>query len=213
MGGFSAHMLQHIVLMNAVAPLIALLLRHRLPSGLWRYWGAATIAQLVLLWGWHAPPVANAALSSHGLHLLMQSSLFAAALWFWSALITLPAARRWEGIAALLVTGKLFCLLGILLTFSPRALYATAHAGAGPMSIDLADQQLAGLMMVVACPLAYVAAGVAFAASWFSWIEAQHRGSGEPGRAKARSGPAADDPMGLGIRTRTKKRNSDLAMR
>jgi putative membrane protein len=48
----------------------------------------------------------------------------------------------------------------VLLTFSPRALYvASSHAGH-----RLDDQQLAGLLMITACPLSYLVAAVVIVA-------------------------------------------------
>jgi putative membrane protein len=54
---------------------------------------------------------------------------------------------------------------------SPRTLYATLHAGHADQAIALADQQLAALLMVVACPLTYIAAGVILSAQWLEEIE------------------------------------------
>ena len=63
---------------------------------------------------------------------------------------------------ALMVSAKLFCLLGILMILAPRALYAGHHGAA----IDLADQHLAGLLMITACPLTYLALATFLAARW-----------------------------------------------
>jgi putative membrane protein len=70
---------------------------------------------------------------------------------------------------ALLITGKLFCLLAALLVFSPRVLYPDALAAHrhAPVAADLlSDQHLAGLLMLVLCPLTYVLAGVLIAERW-----------------------------------------------
>ncbi len=99
----------------------------------------------------------------------MQSSLLLAALLFWYSVIF--AEARWYSLLALLTTGKLFCLLGALLTFAPRPIYPQlrelyAQAGHFPVETALSDQQLAGLLMLVACPLIYVLASVVLAARW-----------------------------------------------
>lgn len=86
----------------------------------------------------------------------MHLSLFAAALWFWWSIAA--AAGQWQAIFALLLTGKLVCLLGALLIFAPRVLCAPA-SGQG-FDLTLADQQLAGLLMVSGCSLSYVLAAV-----------------------------------------------------
>ncbi|KUO56417.1 MAG: hypothetical protein APF80_13655 [Alphaproteobacteria bacterium BRH_c36] len=164
-------MLGHIALMNLVAPLAALaLIRGKwVPTALpFAALAAATALQLLLLWGWHAPPVLTASLERPIIHFLASATLSISALWFWLAVFTISGARRWEAIAALLITGKLFCLLGALLIFAPRTLYvcaATSICAPGvPASLD--DQQMAGVLMVVACPLTYVTAGVIIAARW-----------------------------------------------
>ncbi len=176
MGALSALMAQHLLVMNVIAPLTAAALASRSPAWLERtplLWGAA-LTQMVLLWGWHAPALQRLATGSAGLHLLMLALLAAAAILFWAALLRAGAEGRWSAVAALLITGKLACLLGGLLIFSPRELYqipslALSICAAGPSS--LADQQLAGLMMIVACPLSYLVAGVVMSAQMLLEIE------------------------------------------
>ena len=159
----SAHMTQHIVLMNLLAPFCAWLLRRRLPSGIGTTLLAATSVQMLLLWGWHAPPVLPVVMHMPVLHLAMQLSLFLAALWFWLAVLRISAAHSWRPVLALLVTSKLFCLLGVLLVFAPRGLYG-GHAA-------IADQQTAGLLMIIACPATYLLAGLIVTARWFTALE------------------------------------------
>ena len=194
-GPLAEHMAIHIALMNAAAPVVALLVQcvgalpfRRLGGAL----GAATVAQVALLWAWHAPSALSWALINPGSHAVMQVSLFLAALWFWCAVLSAVGNRRWRAIFALLLTGKLFCLLGVLLVFAPRALYPalTATHGRGASSLvgpALADQQLAGLLMVVACPLSYVLAGTIIAARWVTQLDATG-GIPQPGR---HTGPLA----------------------
>src|SRR5690606_33804676 len=84
-GHLSAQMLEHILLMNAVAPLLALALRRRIalqrrfvPRRVLRL-APVTVLQLAALWAWHAPPALAAASRSDALHVAMQVSLFGAA--------------------------------------------------------------------------------------------------------------------------------------
>jgi putative membrane protein len=101
----------------------------------------------------------------------MQASLLVAATWFWIAVYEGMRDRvtAWRPIVALLVTSKLFCLLGVLFIFAPRVLSAGApHHQAAHL---LADQQLAGLLMIVACPLTYLLAGIVCAARWLAALE------------------------------------------
>jgi putative membrane protein len=160
-GPTSAHMLLHIALMNVLAPLLAGVLACSCPSPdraapVW----LATIAQILLLWLWHAPFAHRAAAGSMWISFAMHSSLFLAALLFWLSLVILSARSSWQAIAALLVTGKLACLLGALLIFAPRPLYGAAQVEGHGAHALLEDQQLAGLYMVTACPLSFVLAAV-----------------------------------------------------
>jgi putative membrane protein len=171
-------MLQHLLLMNVIAPAIAYFLKDMLPNGLWRSWVFATVLQVGLIWGWHVPPVLEAAFSSKILMGLMHASLFGAALWFWATLASMAGNGRWRGLFALLVTGKLFCLLGALLVFAPRGLFDGFYELCGPAwrgSARAGDQHLAGLLMLIACPLSYVAAGIAISNRWFRELEAIDR--------------------------------------
>lgn len=174
-GPLSAHMLQHVAVMNVAVPILVFGLALRGPDHLWRSWPLATSCQLFLLWGWHNPPALALAMASPAAMAAMHISLALAALWFWAAIASTPASGQWRAIFALLVTGKLFCLLGALLVFAPRHLFpsmVTAHAGhAGPSAAMLGDQQLAGLIMLTACPLTYVLAGIVISARWFLSLE------------------------------------------
>ena len=165
-GPQSKHMGLHIAAMNVAAPLAAAAISKSLPQWTERYrtlWMSAAL-QLALLWAWHAPSVQHAFAGSHGYHLAAHAMLFLSAFLFWGAIIRLPATGRWQGIAALLVTGKLACLLSALLIFSPRPLYdISLHPGP-----HLDDQQLAGLLMITACPLSYLIAAVVIAAQFIN---------------------------------------------
>lgn len=180
LGALSQHMLEHIALLGAAAPVSAWLLRDHLPPITGRGLAAAAAVQIALIWMWHLPPVFAAAQAHPAAHLAMSVSLFAAGLFFWSAIVALAAPARWQAILGLLVTGKLFCLFAAVLVFSPRLLYdlAGSHVhhvhGAHAVSTSLADQQLAGLIMIAVCPLTYVAAGIVIAARWLVDLEVAH---------------------------------------
>ena len=161
LGPQARHMGLHILSMNVVAPVLAgVMITHRQgpgarPSWLW----IATLVQIAVLWVSHAPTVQAAAMTIPGLRLATHGLLMAAALSFWMALLSLPNARRWHAIPALLLTGKLVCLLAALLIFAPRALYGSDQThGLAVHALD--DQHLAGLLMIAACPLSYLVAAV-----------------------------------------------------
>lgn len=158
-GQLAARMGLHLALMNVAAPLLALRLAPVRPErGL--LWIAAT-AQMALLWTWHAPAAAGA--GGFLLQTAFLVALGAGSVAFWIAVAQAGAARRWGAVGTLLVTGKLACLLGALMLFAPRDLYglpALVFAWCDVGASSLADQQLAGMMMLAACPLSYVLAAL-----------------------------------------------------
>jgi putative membrane protein len=164
-------MTQHIILMNVLAPLLILRFSAHLPD-LGKALVPASFVQMLLIWGWHAPFALATAIETPALHILMQASLLLGALWFWASIMTVAGSGKWRPILALLVTSKLFCLLGALLVFAPRALYAiggSSHVH-GPSADLLADQQIAGLLMLAACPATYLLAGTVIAARWLGLV-------------------------------------------
>ena len=167
LGHFSIHMMLHIASMSIVAPLLAALIVTRRKIGDTRtFWlWIATFLQITLLWTSHAPAVYGFIDRSPALGLVLHAALFLAALLFWFALLTISAVSRWHTIPALLLTGKLACLLAALLIFAPRALYDSAgHLAHSTEHFSviraLDDQQLAGLLMITACPVSYLVAAV-----------------------------------------------------
>ena len=173
LGPLSQHMVDHIALLVVAAPIAAWLLRTMLPPVSRRGFVLIAALHIGLIWAWHMPPVLDAAQGGHMLHVAMCVSLFAVGVFFWHAIMGL-GRDRWQAIFALLLTGKLFCLFAALLVFSPRVLYAglahSHHAHHGAMT-GIADQQMAGLIMLAICPLAYVATGIVIAARWILDIE------------------------------------------
>lgn len=155
----SAHMAMHIIAMNVVAPLCAIIaaLRSTRTSSPAPLWLAAAL-QMAAMWIWHIPQMQAFAMQSRAAMMLMHASLFCTALLFWTLLLRLRGSARWQGILALVVTGKLSCLLAALLVFSPRHLFEAGHHAP---SLD--DQQMAGLLMLTACPVSYAVAGAVMA--------------------------------------------------
>jgi putative membrane protein len=153
LGPQARHMALHIATMNIAAPLLAALIVARRtvnaqPGLLW----LAALVQVVALWAAHAPAIQHHAMTGAGVQLATHGILMLAALAFWTLLLALPDERRWHAIPPLLLTGKLVCLLAVLMVFAPRALYGVHDHG----SAALTDQQLAGLLMLAACPLSYL---------------------------------------------------------
>jgi putative membrane protein len=157
-GPQAGHMAAHIASMNVVAPLLAAVVasRRRLPDLRPALLWAATLGQIVLIWAFHAPAIHAVATSHPWLQLGMHAVLLTAALLFWISVLTLSGKPRWQAVPALLVTGKLTCLLAALLVFAPRVLYGAGHAPHAALD----DQHLAGLLMIAACPLGYLVPAV-----------------------------------------------------
>jgi putative membrane protein len=158
---FTVRVIHHSALVLAMAPLLAFGLEpwlRRLPAPLWTSAAIATVT----FWAWHAPAPYAAALSSDLIYALMQFTLLASAMAFW------VAVRRYDPVAAMgaiLATTVSMGLLGALITFAGRPLYAphfvsTLSWGVSPLE----DQQLAGITMWAPGSIAYLAA-----AMWIGW--------------------------------------------
>jgi putative membrane protein len=159
-------MLLHVVTMTMVAPLAVYALVELCPAARGnpspgRLW-AATVLQALLFLFWHTPYGMITGMHSSGGEFLLQASLLIAACLFWWTLLRLHPDQAGHAILALLLTGKLFCLVALLLTFAPRSLYP---------AMPLEDQQLAGLIMITICPLCYVVSAIWLCWRWLGRIE------------------------------------------
>ncbi len=187
---FSAHMLQHEVLMLLAAPLLVLgrpvavlfwglpeagrralaaLLRWPLLRRLGRALTqplAATLLQAAVLWLWHAPRLFGYALDVPGWHAAQHLSFFLGALLFWIAMFDrCGASLAGRSLAALCLfaTSLVSGALGALMALSESPWYAGyARLGLTPFGLSPAeDQQLAGLLMWVPGGLVHAAAALA----------------------------------------------------
>lgn len=163
------HMLEHIGVMNLIAPLTGLaawsVLRNRLPANAVVLW-AAVVAQILLLYVWHAPVSMDLSSASVSVKTAGHMALLSCSTAFWYCVVALFRTMPWHVIAGLLVTGKLACFLGVIYVFSPRVL--AEHHGASALVL-LADQQQAGLLMLTACPLTFVGAAIVIVTWWLFW--------------------------------------------
>jgi putative membrane protein len=190
---FSAHMIQHELLMAAAAPLLvlgrpivaflwAVPMRWRKTAGSWSaahpvqtVWSmisrppVAWTLHAVAIWLWHAPPLYQAALASEAVHTLQHLSFLGTGLLFWWSLFRGREGRLGAPFAVvyLFTTAVHTSLLGALLTFSSRLwypLYASSTAAWGLTPLE--DQQLAGLIMWIPAGIAYLIAALAVTTSW-----------------------------------------------
>lgn len=154
---FSARVAHHVAVVAVAAPLLAFgLPRSLVPAAPLR----ATVAlHAVLLWLWHAPSPYAWALSSDAGYWLMEATLLGSAFVLWAAVRrahALPAA------AALLATLVQTGLLGALITFAGRPVYAPHARTAQAWGLTpLADQQLAGVIMWAPMAGLYLVAALA----------------------------------------------------
>jgi len=193
----SAHMVQHVLLVAVAPPLLLLgrpdaVLAFALPAGTRQQLaGSGTIRRLLsglrrlarpapaaalhalAIWAWHAPGPFEAALASDGLHHLEHASFFVTALLFWQSVLAAwrSPALLMPAILAILVTLIHGGFLGALITLSARPLYP-AYAGSDLWGLSqLADQQLAGLIMWVPAGAVYLAAGLILGARLIGFDE------------------------------------------
>jgi putative membrane protein len=184
LGPLSLHMAVHIACMNIAAPLAALALGRfdvaparawSTPSALWIF----TCAQLAILWASHSPSMHHALQADPIATVALHTLLFVVAVVFWACVLG-ASSHPWQAMLALLISGKFACLLGALLTFAPRHLF-TMHTDHHGDAVLLADQHLAGLLMIAACPLSYVLTAVVLAVQTVNGLD----------KAAAHSTPAA----------------------
>lgn len=159
-------MILHALTMSVLAPLAAAGLNGvgwtaPVPASLL----AATAMQGALFLVWHTPGLMGAAMHDGAATLAMHGSLFAAAVIFWLCVYRSAQVHPWSAIAALVVSGKLLCLVSVLMVFAPTPAF---HASNADLAAQLADQQAAGLVMLAVCPPVYIAIAVIMAARWLS---------------------------------------------
>ncbi|MBS7813791.1 cytochrome c oxidase assembly protein [Roseococcus sp. XZZS9] len=149
---FSARAAHHVLLVAIAAPMIALAFPARRPG----HAGAAFLIATATLWVWHLPSLYDRALTDPMLYWLMQVSLLATAVWYWREVFAAPPVSA--ALAATLGMAQMG-LLGALLTFARVPLYAAHAETTWPWGLDqLADQQLAGLVMWVPGSIPYAMA-------------------------------------------------------
>jgi putative membrane protein len=209
---FSAHMIQHLLLLLIVPPLLIL----GIPARLAERWLASprarmaerTLRQPAVAWPlgigamyvWHIPALYNATLAHTGIHIAEHLCFLVTGAIFWWPVCAPLAATRYAPLAAMLylftaaVAGS---VLGIILTFASPGLYpAYLHPldtrGLLPLIRDgwgvspSVDQQTGGLIMWVPGGLVYLCAIIGTLARWHSEEEEEDELSLSPGHAVSR---------------------------
>ncbi len=162
---FSAHMLQHMLLVLAAPPLALLAcapvsgVRRAGPPAVFPCW----ILGVGAMWFWHLPALCNAAARSDDVHALQTVSLLTMGAAFWWPILSPRPEHRLPELAAIayLFTACLACtLLGVSLAFSPVEVCTVyAHPADALNALPLlrdrwgltpaVDQRLGGLLMWV----------------------------------------------------------------
>lgn len=190
---FSAHMLQHELMMLVGAPLViagrplpvwlwGLPSTWRVPTGevfrrsgvggIWYMLTAPALAWALhglAIWGWHIPALYDAAVANEGIHALQHAMFVGTSCLFWWGLLYGRYGRAGYGAAVFYVFTTVIHtgLLGAVLTFAGRPFYPVYLDPARASGIDpVADQQLAGLVMWIPAGVILTLLGLGFFAAW-----------------------------------------------
>ena len=206
---FSAHMLQHMLLLLVVPPL--LVYGRPVITWLWAFdvgargsivrgWkrtkldaafdflmrpACVWVLLSAALFYWHLPGPYDAAVRHEWLHDLEHLSFLAFSLAFWTIVIEPYGRRRALGYGATILfvvsSGFVMALIGAILTFATTPLYAVhLHTTQAYGLTPLQDQQLAGIIMWIPSNLVHIGA---LSAVFFAWYRADER------RARERAVP------------------------
>jgi cytochrome c oxidase assembly factor CtaG len=198
---FSAHMVQHLLLLVVAPPLLVLgaagyafvwALPWRARRGWSHVWHqrsplrravrplhhplVAWVLQAIALTVWHVPMLYDAAVRLAWVHALEHASFLGAALLFWSSVLE-PAPRLrpafGAGLLGVFAAAMQGGALGALLTFGEQPWYAAHRETVAEWSLTaVQDQQIAGAIMWVPGGMAYV---LALAVLMSLWLRAAER--------------------------------------
>ena len=221
---FSAHMLQHVLLIAVAAPLAVLgapllpfmwAFPRRVRVGAGRTWnaiglrkGGAALARpvpawglhTVALWAWHLPGPYSAALASAPIHALEHICFYTTALLVWWVALRPLRGRGGIGGSLFVLIGTLVQsgALGAILTFSGTPWYYAQSAGAGAWHLTaLEDQQMAGLIMWIPASFFYL---IGILAVMWHILETSKASTRSPSRRPTRAvrAPVGDAEGGAG---------------
>jgi len=190
---FSAHMLEHLMLLVVVPPLLLLgipaeaaskLLRRRPAAVAERILGRPALAWLLsvgVLYLWHVPFFYNATLADERVHILEHMSFLVTATIFWWPVLAPLRRRRLSGPVAMIylfLAAVANSVLGAVLTFTGPGLYPLYDRPAdGSAEMQLirrgwglnpaADQQLGGLFMWVVGGFFFLLAIMGMYTRWY----------------------------------------------
>ena len=205
---FSAHMVQHMLLVFAMPPLLlhgtpGWMVRPLLPDArllrlghvLTRPAGAFATFNLILV-AWHLPPLYNLAMDQHPVHVLGHLAMMAGSVILWWPILSpvgeLPRAPYPVQLLYLFVVGLPMVMVAIFISMAEDLLYpyyAAAPRVWAPLT-PRADQHLGGLIMWVPGGMVFL---IALSVVFFRWqVAGGHDGQGEAetGRGAAEGEPS-----------------------
>ncbi|KAA5542622.1 cytochrome c oxidase assembly protein [Roseiconus nitratireducens] len=164
---FTAHMTLHMAVVAVAAPLLAIGMAGRqwdpvCKAPAWFAPVPASVAELVIVWAWHAPGLHHWARHQLPGFVIEQSMFLLAGLWVWLSAFGGPQPRQQgrsaAGVLGLLLTSMHMTLLGALLAMSPRLLFK--HHAAGALMDPLQDQHVGGAVMLIVGGITYLSGGL-----------------------------------------------------
>nr|WP_278469152.1 cytochrome c oxidase assembly protein [Gimesia maris] len=178
---FFAHMTMHMLVVAVAAPLLSLAIAGTRFDPVIKYPVffapiLASVAELIIVWAWHAPGLHHLARMTFWGLVAEQGSFLLAGIAVWISAFggTSPRSRSRSaaGVIGLLLTSMHMTLLGALLALAPRSVYAH-HQGFSTMSA-LQDQHLGGAIMLVVGGIVYLSGGL-----WLTvdllWLKSQRK--------------------------------------
>ncbi len=208
---FSAHMIQHILLL-LIVPLLLLIgipesaagkgLKIKPIGGIMRMLGNPIVAWSLgvgSMWVWHMPSLHNIVLKNNDLYIVQQISFVLIGTIFWWPVFVPVETRRLSPLASTLYLASacLGCtILGIIITFAGAGLYSAYVNPADTTGILLylrndlcitpgVDQQIGGLTMWVPGCLVYLTASIIIIAKWYASPDSEELTAHSGGRVLA----------------------------
>jgi len=191
---FSAHMVQHLILLLIAPALLLMSLPSTVEGPSWFRRGVwpltAWLGGVGAMWLWHVPALCDAAVASNGMHAAQSISLLTLGMVFWWPIFAPCAADRlrpWAGMAYLFAACLACTALGVLLTLTPIEVCPVFRAPPDRFALlptirqvwgisAARDRALGGLLMWIPMCTLYVGAILLELARWYGEKPAREAG-------------------------------------
>ncbi len=200
---FSAHMLQHLLLVLVVPPLLLVGIPEQMASGLLRRPAIRrlerALRQPLVAWVvgvgvlslWHLPVMYDAALENDSIHIVEHLCFLASAVVFWWPVFTPIRKDRLSPLAGalyLMPAASATTLLGLVLAYNSHVIYPFYLQPPDPFGLlpflrdswgldPKSDQEIAGLMMWVPGSFVYLGVIMFQIGRWFNLFEGTSQAS------------------------------------